>query len=207
MIAYTCTCIEYPCIQFCKHICTVQAHFPSVHQFIDLNKDPQERLFNYQSPSGTPTSTPCIEPQSLDTPLMSSATQLLKDLERLAAKLWINVSHEPHLDLQVVVEHELSLLYEARQLLPARVPRILPNQKSWSETWVVMVRMPPKKTQEKHAGERSGKKAKASHPEKPTPRGGERYGSISPEYDEYLANWCWQLPIVVLLLSHLLCRQ
>ena len=65
---------------------------------------------------------------------MSSATQLIEDLERLAAKLRINVSHEPHLDLQVVVEHELSLLYEARQLLPARVPRIPPNQKSWSET-------------------------------------------------------------------------
>ena len=55
--------------------------------------------------------------------------------------------------------------------------------------------MPPKKIQAKcagdpsyGAGERSGKKAKVSHPEKPTLRGGERYGSISPEYDEYLAN-------------------
>ena len=122
MIAYTCTCIDYPCIQFCKHICTMQAHFPSVHQFIDLNKDPQERLFDYQSPSRTPTSTPCIEPQSLDTPPMSSATQLIEDLECLAAKLQINVSHEPHPDLQVVVDCELSLLHEARQLLPAQVP-------------------------------------------------------------------------------------
>ena len=67
MIAYTCTCIGYPCIQFCKHICAVQAHFPSVHQFIDLNKDPQKWLFDYQSPSKTPTTTPCIEPHFLDT--------------------------------------------------------------------------------------------------------------------------------------------
>ena len=103
---------------------------------------------------------------------------------------WQLLVHEPHLDLQVIVEHELSLLHEARQLLPAQVPRILPNQKSWSEPQAVMGRMPPKKIQAKcagdpsyGAGERSGKKAKALHPEKPTSRGGERYGSISPEYD------------------------
>lgn len=44
MIAYTCTCLDYPAIRFCKHICTVKNHYPSVHPFIDLDQDPQESL-------------------------------------------------------------------------------------------------------------------------------------------------------------------
>ncbi|KJA13627.1 hypothetical protein HYPSUDRAFT_117863, partial [Hypholoma sublateritium FD-334 SS-4] len=34
MIAYTCTCLDFPAIRFCKHICAVQTHYPTVHQFI-----------------------------------------------------------------------------------------------------------------------------------------------------------------------------
>ena len=167
MIAYTCTCLDFPTIRFCKHICAVQTHYPTVHQFIDLNQDPQERLFDYVSPSSTPTASLTI-PLPIPTP-SPAPSSLVEDLERLAAKMRISPDHEPHPDLQVAVSRELSLLQGSTQLLPGRVPRIAPNQKSWPETRAVMVRMPPKKTKAKRTGdpaygggERSGKKAKTA---------------------------------------------
>lgn len=137
MVAYTCTCLDYPTIKFCKHVCAVQTHYPSVHQFIDLDQDPQERLFDFMSPSSTPTTSPMI-PLPISTP-STSPSSLVEDLERLAAKMQISTGHEPHPDLQVVVRHELSLLQGSAQLLPGRLPRIAPNQKSWSETSAVMI--------------------------------------------------------------------
>lgn len=184
MVVYTCTCLDYSSIRFCKHICAVQTHYPSVHQFIDLDQDPQEWLFDYVSPLSTPIASSTIPLPILSFPIMPSPPplSLVEDLERLAAKMRLNSNHEPHPDLQRVITQELSLLQGSTQLLPDRLPQIAPNQRSWPETSAVMIRVPPKKTRAKRmgdpaygAGERSAKKAKLL---KLTTAGKERYSLV-----------------------------
>jgi len=173
LTAYTCTCLDYPVIQFCKHLSAVQIHFPEAVEthtiagpaisFDEFDDDEDE--------DSQPN-------QDIDTHSESSAIdeanilQLAQTFERMAAHLRYDKPPAPR-DLSRLrplvrdLENEMASWSITASLLPPRVPNIPPNVKGWKETQMAM--MPSKKGRRKRAGdaaygagERSGKKAKDS---------------------------------------------
>ncbi|KIK00486.1 hypothetical protein K443DRAFT_100253 [Laccaria amethystina LaAM-08-1] len=182
IIAYNCTCRDFPEICFCKHIATVQRYFPLsdtvAHSELDslsLSLEPSE---------APPLSSPALKDllhipsgsNKLITPTDARADtdkdlgrlRVIEKLEMLAACLrheGSDIIHDDH--LEELLDSKLSLVQHGVHLLPP-AKCLSPHLNSWPETQSTMLcsRLPAKKTWKKHvgdaygAGEQSGKKAK-----------------------------------------------
>lgn len=169
MVAYTCTCSDYPLIKYCKHMCAVQTHFPEVLKLQNIDAISRYPLDTESSPA--PPDLPAREACTISSvtsvgpqPCVDSGIGgLLEDLERLTVRMRMTPDHQPHPNLRNAVDQELLFLGAKTKLLPS-CSTIPPNKKSWPDTRDAM--MPAKKTGRKRAGdayggrERSSKKAK-----------------------------------------------
>jgi hypothetical protein len=189
ILAYNCTCCDYPEINFCKHISAIQRYFPSSDDATSAGLD--ALALDVDSPSPLLPSSPSTDDLIYQPSIESSAASLLiegmdddtavaslkekeqdrlrivEKLETLAAcirhnNLSENPNHTGSEELERLLDCELSF-FHPRQLLPA-AKRLSPHLNSWPETRAVM--MPAKKGRKKRtgdaygAGEQSGKKAK-----------------------------------------------
>ncbi|KAF8887878.1 hypothetical protein CPB84DRAFT_1816607 [Gymnopilus junonius] len=154
ILAYTCSCPNYPSIKFCKHLCAVQTHYPSsdiasLNELDDLSYDSCEQLKALEK-GGPPPVGLGIASEGL---VNNSGT--------------VDTDYEPALDILTSASESAVLhtrLDETRSLLPVK-RKLSPRLNSWPETQAAM--MPAKKTCTKQAsdeaysaGEASGKKAK-----------------------------------------------
>ena len=171
LTAYTCTCLDYPVIQFCKHLSAIQIHFPEAVEARTIAKPAV--AFDEFDDDEVEDSRP---DQNIDTHSEGPASdepnilQLAQTLERMAAHLRYDKPAAPR-DLSHLrplirdLEVEMASWSFTASLLPPRIPDIPPTAKGWKETQTAM--MPSKKNRRKRAGdaaygagERSGKKAK-----------------------------------------------
>lgn len=126
----------YILIKFSKHISAVQTHFPEVFKLssIELITNRASNL----SVAGSVSSIPANVDVALTTDAPSctpKASDVIEDLERLTARMRLNLKHNPNPDLYVIVRAELTKLGETTHLLLARSPPIVSNHKSgWSAT-------------------------------------------------------------------------
>ncbi|KAF7372489.1 hypothetical protein MVEN_00110600 [Mycena venus] len=167
---YTCTCIDYPLICFCKHICAVQRLFdepgnppdgarasPKVPS-LTLSLPPQDRL-----ESNVPQDFSGLKP--------NVCTVIAEKLERLAARLrrpCKNDSEIPALgDLELALDSML-LVTETGAVLPA-AQHFAPVVKETARSTMmpaVKTRCPRVGDPAYGAGVRSGGKAKKEHQKK-----------------------------------------
>lgn len=188
VLAYTCSCPDYPIIKFCKHLCAVQTHFPSsdlassteldadisidsgqrlesavrVPQSIGLGITVNDLLVNDSGivdTGGQPTVG-----DSADISESEVLRKVAEKLEHFAASFRQHGSLDQGLRVDSWLDDELALLSGARSLLPVK-QKLSPRLNTWPETQAAM--MPAKKTRAKRAGdeaygacEASGKKAK-----------------------------------------------
>jgi len=175
--AYTCTCPDYPVIQFCKHLHAIQAHFPDLASSNQLNTlstgseistildlDEQTLGLGLSVPgTGTecPSSALVVDPESGTSAMLRSVSE---KFERLVARFRLQGTPEQAKRLNAWLDHELSLESATPNLLPKR-QKLSPRLNSWPETQAAM--MPAKKTRPKRAGdqaygagESSGKRVK-----------------------------------------------
>ena len=174
--AYTCTCFDFPLINYCKHICAVQ-HWspevveqrlissPEIHTLSSPDADSSESV-NTTDAGGVVLSvtdhTSCTGNSLVP---ISESFRLARKLETLAGRLRQSSTAPPVSVLGLKKDLDTALVDVFSGLLLPQVVRIPPNIKCWTETQAVM--MPAKKGRRKRAGddaygagENSGKKAK-----------------------------------------------
>jgi hypothetical protein len=164
LTAYTCTCLDFPLIKFCKHLSAIQTHFP---------EQVQPKLVTKPSLSTDASDIPILATGSTSDTQFSvpasithmEAPRLAEKLELLATRLRHSAVALPDLvsALEPELDDALNLTANVKLLPPSQ--KIPPNIKSWTETAKVM--MPGKKKKRKRggdsaygAGEQSGKKVK-----------------------------------------------
>jgi hypothetical protein len=158
--AYTCGCLGYPLIKFCKHLCAVQLHFPCKVTPRPFPQTSSSELSISCVPA-TRGSTPSVDDPIPDANTAALIAHKLSILLRMhASSPWPDgfihaLQHlEPALDLAI---SEIPTLPKANKLPP--------YQNSWTETAAVMgaKRKIKRKVHEDpySGGQQSGKKAKA----------------------------------------------
>jgi hypothetical protein len=186
ILAYTCTCSDYPVISFCKHLHAVQIHFPTetlatIPEQVDAHFHSStkwsEELSTIRGTSSglglidvhTETDSEVLaHGMNSEIPLedMSLHNAVVEQLESFTAQFRCHGSAEQALRIRSWLNKELALedSHTTRSLLPEK-KKLSPRLNSWPETQAAM--MPPKKTRTKKAGdeaygagEMSGKKAK-----------------------------------------------
>jgi hypothetical protein len=173
--AYDCTCLSFPLIRFCKHICAFQNHFPEAETSVpvaallvpqhlepdDADIDP-DLDWTSESELALEHTQAQKDQQSIDDlarRLQSLMLSCLNPLPVMTAKLRQAISGATEaLD---ILDSDLTPLVA---ILPRQKARIPPNQHSWPETRAVM-NIPVKSKKRKDYGpyggnERSGKRAK-----------------------------------------------
>ncbi|KAJ7618345.1 hypothetical protein DFH06DRAFT_1342620 [Mycena polygramma] len=152
---YTCTCLDYPLISFCKHLCAVQTLFeetPRVVAVLDIPSLAPIPLLPTPDVRTTSTPSPSAPPISKRRPL----TVLAEKLERLAARLRRPLKKDSDAlsftDLETALDATLrdtdnGAVLPSSQYLP-------PNKSSsWSQTQQAM--LPGIKMKKKPAGDPS----------------------------------------------------
>ena len=178
ILAYTCTCSDYPVIQFCKHLHAVQTLFPLSDLFPSAWLDNLSTSSEIQAPTiskgnvGLGLSVDAEDSAAalsvgseLDTSETSAVLcSVAEKFERFVARFRLHGTLEQAKQLDAWIDHELSLDATTFSLLPIK-QKLSPRLNSWPETQAAM--MPAKKTRPKRAGdqaygagESSGKKAK-----------------------------------------------
>lgn len=174
LLSYTCTCLNFPLIKFCKHICATQTHFPELVRNRLISEPPtdSESLAINTMTTGSSSSESDNAITRQPSPPVPAAIETTDDtprmadkLERLAARLCRLVTLLPDavLELEAHLDEALSSTIDMKLLPPSQ--HIPPNLKGWKETSAAM--MPSKKTKRKRAGDpaygggqTSGKKVK-----------------------------------------------
>ncbi|KAJ7436515.1 hypothetical protein B0H11DRAFT_1754820 [Mycena galericulata] len=165
--AYTCDCLSFPLIDFCKHIGAVQRLFPEVAQEV-----PVSSLGNV---SAAPTSSDSDEDESGDEEDLSQASitedprilDLINSLQHLAVRTRLSPPSYFN-DSLLVLKHAVDTVLDETsfadvEVLPAR-KKVAPNQGSdWRSTQQVMgapvkSKRKPKHTDPYSGGEQSGRK-------------------------------------------------
>ncbi|KAJ7470044.1 hypothetical protein B0H11DRAFT_1731128 [Mycena galericulata] len=150
--AYTCTCLDYPLISYCKHLCAVQELFDEPGGPNDGVRSSPHIPSLSTSQDSTPAidlaPTPCVKPRPL--------TQIAEKLERLAGRL--RRHHKKDTDLRTLPALEAALdamlldTDDSSVLPPAQY--LPPNKTSaWAQTKEAM--MPGVKTRKKATGDPS----------------------------------------------------
>lgn len=181
VLAYTCTCPDYPIISFCKHLYAVQAHYPPMPSDIVISNTllPSADMPSLEVSPGLASAGAAVdtlEVVDIDTgpELTFPTTSVNSDsalchtvaekLECFTARFRQLGSAEQALWINSWLDNELACENMAGSLLPVK-QKLSPRLNSWPETQAAM--MPPKKTRAKKrgdeaygTGESSGKKAK-----------------------------------------------
>ncbi|KAJ7757388.1 hypothetical protein DFH07DRAFT_958746 [Mycena maculata] len=162
--AYTCDCLSFPLIDFCKHVCAVQRLFPEMEQEV-----PVSSLGNV---SAAPTSSDSDEDESGDEEDLSQASNtedprildLINSLQHLAVRTRPSYFNDSLMVLKHAVDTVLDeTSFADVEVLPAR-KKLAPNQGSdWRSTQEVMgapvkSKRKPKHTNPYSGGEQSGRK-------------------------------------------------
>ncbi|KAJ7154347.1 hypothetical protein C8R43DRAFT_885158 [Mycena crocata] len=167
--AYDCTCLSFPLIRFCKHVCAVQHHFPEAEAKIPVT------ALIVPAPDEFEDSD-FDEPQARSVPELTQAQKDRENIDHLAHRLEslvLSCLNPP----SVMTEQLRQSVLDATEvldildshltpvvILPRQKARIAPNQHSWPETREVM-NAPVKSKRRAENGpyggnEKSGKKAK-----------------------------------------------
>ncbi|KAL0058830.1 hypothetical protein AAF712_014481 [Marasmius tenuissimus] len=165
--AYSCTCLSFPLIRFCKHIAAVQRHFPESFTpvppalLVDSHPDSLPTLDNAQT--NHQVDTP-VAAGTLPEVFNSQVITKLSSLELLLRTRPPGVITDNFRDFYEHLSNFTSQLNNMDSLLPHE-KKIAPNQHSWPETRDVMNVPVKSKRKSAHSdpyagGERSGKKAK-----------------------------------------------
>ncbi|KAJ7749398.1 hypothetical protein B0H16DRAFT_1551332 [Mycena metata] len=164
---YTCHCLDFPSISFCKHICAVQILFED-----ELNSEDPEGDSESTSVSDTEESqSPELLPQAIVNPRRSRPiiVILAEKLERLAARLRRPRAKDPGFpsfsDFHDIVDNMLAGTDDSTILPSAQ--HVGPNANGWRQTQEAMGVLPKVKTRMRKAGDAaygggatSGSKAK-----------------------------------------------
>ncbi|KAJ7128412.1 hypothetical protein C8R44DRAFT_700955, partial [Mycena epipterygia] len=144
--AYDCTCLSFPLIRFCKHLCAVQHHFPEKHLALSVSSLTAPPLVvpgSDDSDSGDSDDEREPEIKELDNNV-DAIVALTERLESLALLLSGRTPLQLSDTMLESVEHATQVLdllsidlVPAVPILPARV-KVAPNQNSWPETQAVM---------------------------------------------------------------------
>ncbi|KAJ7291853.1 hypothetical protein C8J57DRAFT_1043714, partial [Mycena rebaudengoi] len=148
--AYDCTCLSFPLIHFCKHICAVQHHFPENSVKIPVT------ALNTTGLGDSEDSLEGSEENDADTESDSVASadgteaddiiaQLTEHLQFLALRFRLdapteisNTLRESVLSASQALDTLSTELPPSRAILPKKKVKIAANQHSWSETRAVM---------------------------------------------------------------------
>ncbi|KAJ7029405.1 hypothetical protein C8F04DRAFT_962988, partial [Mycena alexandri] len=129
--AYDCTCLSFPLIRFCKHICAVRNHFPE--EKLDV---PVALLNTHREICSSESSSDDSEEE-----LEEDITQNVdsdRDSRDATAPLQLNEAQHASISDATRVLDRLSIdLAPCISILLAKV-KVAPNQHSWSETRAVM---------------------------------------------------------------------
>ncbi|KAJ7743737.1 hypothetical protein DFH07DRAFT_711389, partial [Mycena maculata] len=142
---YTCTCLDFPLISYCKHICAVQTlfeeHAPQVPLSSCTTTTPPNASTTLQSSlPEEPSQAPVAKPQSM-------RKVVAEKLERLAARLWHLSTKEP-IELLPCLDQLADQMLAATDkgsVLPA-AHHVEPHTKPWRETALSMGVLPKPKT-------------------------------------------------------------
>ncbi|KAJ7033912.1 hypothetical protein C8F04DRAFT_1103184, partial [Mycena alexandri] len=141
--AYDCTCLSFPLIRFCKHICAVQHHFPEAKMQIPVtaliipeNSEPDDELDN-DSEAASMVPTPQEVQAETDQQSIDALAHRLESLMFLCLTPPAVITTELRAQLLVATQ-ALDRLDTQLSPLPAILPRVkvkvAPNQHSWPET-------------------------------------------------------------------------
>ncbi|KAJ6570995.1 hypothetical protein DFH09DRAFT_916772, partial [Mycena vulgaris] len=145
--AYDCTCLSFPLIRFCKHICAAQRHFPE-----KATEVPVSSLNTPDCDSTSPDEDSDDEFKSDGQERDSDSDNIAALFERLQSlSLLLSVRGRKSMSLELdaaaraSVHHAtqvldllaIDLAPLSRAVLPPKV-KIAPNQSSWMETQAVM---------------------------------------------------------------------
>jgi hypothetical protein len=138
---YTCTCMDFPLICFCKHLCAVQLFFDD-HPIFDEQPDPTP-ITAPIAPAFLPPALPIPAPTPNLFDLGASArprpilTQLAEKMEVLAARFWrSNRKTLPISDLQCALD-ALMLVTDNSDVLPTSTQ--VPRSSGWNNTQQAMM--------------------------------------------------------------------
>jgi hypothetical protein len=169
--AYDCSCLSFPIIRFCKHICAVQNHFPDAISIIPV-ASLSKAMILAPTLSDNSEGDDINDPATIKVITESTDSEVTEDigskLQDLANRLRFHPPAKLPESLLALNDHldvALSVLQEPAVSLLPRPKKIAPNQKSWTETAAVMGVAVKTKRKTTHTdpysgGERSGKKAK-----------------------------------------------
>ncbi|KAJ7732434.1 hypothetical protein B0H16DRAFT_1328742, partial [Mycena metata] len=145
--AYDCTCLSFPLIRFCKHICAVQHHFPEAKVqipvtalIIPANSDSDDELDDDSEPMSS-VPTPQEAQAETDQQAFDALAHRLDSLRFLCLTPPAVITPELRAQLLVAtqaldrLDTHLSTLPE---ILPQVKVKVAPNQHSWPETRAVM---------------------------------------------------------------------
>ncbi|KAF8056883.1 hypothetical protein FPV67DRAFT_1364408, partial [Lyophyllum atratum] len=164
--AYDCTCLSFPLIYFCKHICAVQTHYPEMFKAVPTSgltincADSFDRDPDLTSESAEPENCSRAPSKSPVGDLIDALTLLTIRLQKCP----LSEVPQPLLDLQDLVNCANQHLDSSDLATLPPKKKIAPNQNSWTETAAVMnvaVKSKRKRNTDPYAGgEQSGKRAK-----------------------------------------------
>jgi hypothetical protein len=174
--SYTCTCLDFPLISYCKHICAVQSLFEEDSPVVALGS----KSIPISDPDTSPT--PDIDPPALEDAVMlepvykprAALTILAEKLERLAARLRRPRTKESDLpdlpNFNQLIDGML-LATDNGLILPS-AQQVPPKTNGWRQTQTAMRVLPNVKTRPKPVdsnrdlhyggGAKSGSKVKPS---------------------------------------------
>ncbi|KAJ7092324.1 hypothetical protein B0H15DRAFT_905686 [Mycena belliarum] len=149
---YTCTCLDFPLISFCKHLCAVQSFFaePTGPGLSDV---PIPDIPSFADTPAPQTDCDVLAPKP-DT-ASRTAVLLAEKLERLAARLRQSKGSFPSFEeLEAVVDSMMENSDDGGAMILPVSQRLPPNLKTWHHTHAAM--MPGIKRRRKRVGDAYG---------------------------------------------------
>lgn len=165
--SFTCTCLDFPLISYCKHLCAVQLLFDEDGPPSDAPRSPNVPSLATLQDSGTEAAAMLPDTVIPKTPTL---TMYAEKLERLAARLRRTRRKQTFTSLDDLATALDAMLLETddSNVLPAS-QHVKPGSSSFKQTLEAM--MPGIKTKRKPAGDpaygagaSSGSKAKSTKP-------------------------------------------
>lgn len=172
--AYTCECLSYPLINFCKHLCAVQNYFSMASKTQEIFTCNTEEMHHLRLTTGTSPPDTSDDDSEVDGSLneMEKISDLVDKLQHLSVRTRLQRPLHLTPKLEILskslddVLQDLGYIEGVEQVLPKH-KRVAPNQRGrWRETAEVMgARIKTthisKHTDPYSAREASGKRAQA----------------------------------------------
>ncbi|KAJ7846440.1 hypothetical protein B0H14DRAFT_2280555, partial [Mycena olivaceomarginata] len=162
---YTCTCLDFPLISFCKHIAAVQRLFNEIVHTVAFGSDTRQDDQGHLAASSDSDTVSIASNNSEDVPQPSASpapkrgvlTILVQKLETLAARLHRPRTKASDLPTLSTFETHLEAMLTATDtgsILPT-AQRVNSNVNGWRSTQQSMGVMPKAKTKARKAGDQA----------------------------------------------------